>query len=131
MLVEGRGRAALAARRATATTSSLGRALDADVVVLVAPAGLGHDQRGAARAPTPFRAGDAAARRLVVALNRYDADDDLHRRNHGWLAGDGFHLVTDPGRARRGAAPRAPDPGHGSRSHEPGQNSGIRNTAPP
>ena len=31
-----------------------------------------------------------------MALNRYDADDDLHRRNHGWLAGDDLHLVLTP-----------------------------------
>ena len=49
----------------------------------------------------PRSGGGCAPARLLVALNRYDADDDLHRRNHGWLAGEGFHLVTDPGRARR------------------------------
>ena len=80
----------------------LGRALDADAVVLVAPAGLGTINAVRLSAAA-LRAGRAAATRLVVALNRFDGDDDLHRRNHGWLAGEGFHLVTDPGRAGRRA----------------------------
>jgi len=34
---------------------------------------------------------------VVVALNRYDADDDLHRRNRDWLSErDGFDVVTSP-----------------------------------
>ncbi len=75
-------------------TVSLGRALDADVVVLVAPAGLGTINAVRLSA-APFRT-DHPDARLVVALNHYDADDDLHRRNHGWLAAEGFHLVIDP-----------------------------------
>ena len=72
----------------------------ADVVVLVAPAGLGTINAvrlsvDAWRAePPPRRPGAGAG--VVVALNRYDADDDLHRRNHGWLAGDDLQLVTTP-----------------------------------
>ena len=73
---------------------SVGRALGVDAVVLVAPAGLGtiNAVRLAAGA---FRAPDSGPT-VLVALNRFDADDDLHRRNHGWLAGEGFHLVTSP-----------------------------------
>jgi hypothetical protein len=33
-----------------------------------------------------------------VHLNRYDATDDLHRRNRDWLGGrDGFDVVTSVG----------------------------------
>lgn len=74
---------------------ALARALEATDVVLVAPAGLGTIN--AVRLSTAaFRAGGLIGARLVVALNHYDAHDDLHRRNHGWLAGEGFHLVTTP-----------------------------------
>jgi dethiobiotin synthetase len=74
---------------------SLGRALEVDTVVLVAPAGLGTINAVRLSA-APFEPSRAGSPRLVVALNRFDGDDDLHRRNHGWLASDGFHLVTDP-----------------------------------
>jgi dethiobiotin synthetase len=74
---------------------SLGRALDVDTVVLVAPAGLGTIN-AVRLSSAPFTPRVAGSPRLLVALNRYDGDDDLHRRNHGWLAADGFHLVTDP-----------------------------------
>ena len=86
----------------------LGRALGADAVVLVADAGLGtiNAVRLARRAVRR-----RSTRPLVVALNRYDADDDLHRRNHGWLAGDGSPARRPTaGRARRRARRHA-DPG--------------------
>ena len=59
------------------------------------PAGLGTINAVRLSA-APVRARRRGVPRLVVALNRFDGDDDLHRRNHGWLASDGFHLVTDP-----------------------------------
>jgi dethiobiotin synthetase len=73
----------------------LARAFDPDVVVLVAPAGLGtiNAVRLSADAFAPLIEDGA---RLVVALNRYDAADGLHRRNHGWLAAAGFTLVVTP-----------------------------------
>jgi dethiobiotin synthetase len=74
---------------------SFGRAVGADTVVLVAPAGLGTINAVRLSA-APFTPGAEDAPRLLVALNRFDGDDDLHRRNHGWLAAAGFHLVTDP-----------------------------------
>jgi dethiobiotin synthetase len=74
---------------------SLGQALGVDTVVLVAPAGLGTINAVRLSAG-PFEAGTAGSPRLLVALNRFDGDDDLHRRNHGWLAADGFRLLTDP-----------------------------------
>jgi dethiobiotin synthetase len=85
-------------------TVALGRALEADVVVLIAAAGLGTINAVRLSA-TPFRL-DHPAARLVVGLNHYDADDDLHRRNHGWLAAEGFHLVTGPAELAAAIDPR-------------------------
>jgi dethiobiotin synthetase len=94
VLVEGAGgpRSPLAA---DGDSVSLGRAVGVDTVVLVAPAGLGTINAVRLSA-APFATGTPEAPRLVVALNRFDGADDLHRRNHGWLAAEGFHLVTDP-----------------------------------
>jgi dethiobiotin synthetase len=64
-------------------------ALDPDLVLAVAPAGLGvvNDVRLLARA-----LGD---RTLTVFLNRYDDADDLHRANRTWLTErDGLDVVT-------------------------------------
>jgi dethiobiotin synthetase len=74
---------------------SLSRAISADTVVLVAPAGLGTIN-AVRLSSAPFAPRSVGSPRLLVALNRFDGDDDLHRRNHGWLAAEGFHLVTDP-----------------------------------
>jgi dethiobiotin synthetase len=63
--------------------------LDPDLVLAVAPAGLGavNDVRLLARA-----LGD---RPLTVHLNRYDEGDPLHRANRAWLADrDGFDVAT-------------------------------------
>jgi dethiobiotin synthetase len=65
--------------------------LQPDLVVLVADAGLGtiNAVRSSMAAIT-----DAV---VVVVLNRFDADVDLHRLNAAWLADrDGFRVVTDP-----------------------------------
>jgi hypothetical protein len=38
-----------------------------------------------------------AGHRVVVYLNRYDGQDDLHERNREWLATRaGLEVVTDP-----------------------------------
>ena len=74
---------------------TLARAVDADIVVLIAPAGLGTINAVRLSADA-LGDGRETGARLVVALNRYDADDDLHRRNHGWLMGDDLHLVLSP-----------------------------------
>ncbi len=74
---------------------TLAVAIDATVVVLVAPAGLGTIN-AVRLSSAAFPAGGLIGARLVVVLNRYDANDDLHRRNHGWLAGEGFAVVTSP-----------------------------------
>ena len=37
------------------------------------------------------------AHRIVVYLNRYDADDEMHVRNHDWLVTHlGLEVVADP-----------------------------------
>ncbi len=77
------------------TTSRLARAVDADVVVLVAPAGLGTIN-AVRLSVDAFRGESGTDARLVVSLNRYDAADELHRRNHGWLMSDDLQLVLDP-----------------------------------
>lgn len=66
------------------------RALDVDVVVLVADAGLGTIDavRSAVDSLAPLP--------VVVLLNRHDPDDDLHRRNRDWLRDrDRVDLVTE------------------------------------
>jgi dethiobiotin synthetase len=72
-----------------ADSRDLADALQPDVVLLVADAGLGviDSVRSAV---------DALARHeVVVFLNRFAADDDLHQRNARWLADrDGFTVVT-------------------------------------
>lgn len=66
------------------------RAVDPDLVVLVADAGLGTIDavRLATEALAPLP--------VVVVLNRFDPGDDLHRRNLAWLtARDGLDCVVD------------------------------------
>jgi dethiobiotin synthetase len=57
----------------------LAGALDPDVVLLVADAGLGTVNN------VRLGVDVFAPRPVVVFLNRFDADDDLHRRNLDWL----------------------------------------------
>jgi dethiobiotin synthetase len=70
-------------------TVTLADALQPDRIVLVADAGLGtiNAVRLSAEALPPFP--------LTVFLNRFDAGDDLHRRNREWLIDiDKFEVVT-------------------------------------
>jgi dethiobiotin synthetase len=70
---------------------TLAAALHPERVLLVADAGLGtiNGVRLAASA--------LAGWPVTVVLNRFDPDDELHLRNHEWLAHrDGFAVVTDP-----------------------------------
>jgi dethiobiotin synthetase len=64
-------------------------AVDPDAVVLVADAGLGTINA--------VRLSLAALRGVgpdpVVLLNRFDGDDDLHRRNAAWLGGQGARCL--------------------------------------
>jgi dethiobiotin synthetase len=78
-------------------------ALDPDVVVLVADAGLGTinavrlSMEALATAPL-----DGDPVRPVVVLDRYDGHHDIHRRNREWLAErDGYDVVTLPGEEQR------------------------------
>ncbi len=75
---------------------TLTAALRPDRVVLVADAGLGTIN-GVRLSAAAF-AGAGSPAPVTVVLNRFDASDDLHLRNHEWLtARDGHHVVTDPG----------------------------------
>ena len=76
-----RRRPAVAASPSTATASTSPRPSRADRVVLVADAGLGTIN-AVSLSVAPFA---RARARPVVVLNRYDPDDDLHRRNRTWL----------------------------------------------
>lgn len=73
-------------------TVDIAARLSPDVIVLVAHAALGtiSDVRLAAGALDRWP--------VLVMLNRFDQDDDLHRRNRDWLSDvDGFDVVTDVG----------------------------------
>lgn len=68
----------------------LTRVLAPDTIVLVADAGL-----GTINAIRPAVAALTAIAPVVTLLNRFDAGDELHRRNRDWLADrDGFEVVT-------------------------------------
>jgi dethiobiotin synthetase len=72
------------------------RALRPELVVLVSDAGLGTIN--GVRMSMGALAGTDT--RVVVALDRFDARHDIHRRNLEWLAHrDGFDVVTLPGGA--------------------------------
>lgn len=65
-------------------------ALDPAFVVLVADAGLGTINL------VRLSVAALARHQVVVAMNRYDDDDDLHRRNRHWLSRrDGLDVVVD------------------------------------
>lgn len=72
-------------------TVALARALEAERIILVAPAGLGTI--------SATRLGVEAFRRhkVTVFLNRFDSADTLHAANRRWLIGnDGLDVATDP-----------------------------------
>lgn len=69
-------------------SADLVTALDPDMVVLVADAGLG------ALNAVRLCVGVLAASTVVV-LNRYDGSE-LHHRNRAWLEADGVDVVVDP-----------------------------------
>jgi dethiobiotin synthetase len=84
----------------------LGRLLGPQIVLLVADAGLGtiNGVRLSTEALSPLVGKSSTpdrpvgASRLIVALNRFDEEHDIHRRNRQWLAErDGFEVVTLPG----------------------------------
>ena len=78
-------------------------ALQPDVVILVADAGLGTIN--AVRLSMEALANPAVGRtgpRIVVVLDRFDGHHDIHRRNRQWLVErDHFEVVTLPGEEQR------------------------------
>ena len=66
----------------------LARAVGAQFAILVADAGLGTIN--AVRLSVDALSGFD----VLVVLNRYDAGEDLHRRNRDWLAGAGYQVLT-------------------------------------
>jgi len=89
MLIEGAG-GPLSPIASDGDTSDLARAHSADLVILVADAGLGtiNAVRLSALAFHGFK--------VIVVLNRFNASDDLHRRNRAWLEALGFEVCIDP-----------------------------------
>ena len=96
-------------------------ALDPDLVVLVADAGLGtiNSIRLSMDALAGTR-GALPAAPVVVVLNRFDGNHELHRRNHAWLGDrDGYTMVTLPGGDKDLAdlATAPPTGSHGTPTH--------------
>jgi dethiobiotin synthetase len=72
-------------------TVALSRALRTALVVLVADAELGTINL------VRLSAEALARNRVVVYLNRFDGENELHARNHDWLVTrEGLEVVTDP-----------------------------------
>ena len=85
---------------ADADSAGLAVALEPDLAVLVAPAGLGVINAVRLCAPTlpaPF----------VVFLNRFD-NGDVHDRNRRWLQADGFDVVVDVAELTRRVGAKKP-----------------------
>jgi dethiobiotin synthetase len=83
-----------------ADSAALAAALEPDLTVLVAHAGLGainSVRLCAPLSPTP----------LVVFLNHFDGGD-LHDRNRRWLQSEGVDVVVDPAELARRVAGRRP-----------------------
>jgi dethiobiotin synthetase len=71
-----------------------------DLVVLVADAALG------AINAVRLSVGAFPGETVVVALNRFDADDDVHRRNRAWLVDRAeLEVMTSPGKLATRIAP--------------------------
>jgi dethiobiotin synthetase len=88
-LIEGAGGVA-SPLAADGHTADLARVVEADGAILVADPSLGviNAVRLSAAALAPLS--------IAVHLNRYNQEDDLHRRNHEWLQqGDHFLVTTD------------------------------------
>ena len=74
------------------------RALEPDVVILVADAGLGTISAVRLAVDALGATGTPGGNRVVVVLNRYDVSVEVHRRNRAWLADrDGLRVVVTPG----------------------------------
>ncbi len=85
-------------------TTDMVSALEPEVIVLVADAGLGtiNAVRLSMQALTASAVDGDPGRPVVVVLDRYDGHHDIHRRNRQWLAErDGYEVVTLPGEEQR------------------------------
>lgn len=95
-----------------ATSAELAGLLEPDLAMLVADAGLGTinavNLSLAVLAPLP----------TVVLLNRFDAAEELHRRNREWLESGGATVLADPAEVldRLLSLPAAPT---GATGHRP------------
>jgi dethiobiotin synthetase len=80
----------------------LATALDPDLLVLVADAGLGTiNSIRLSMDALAGRVGAVPEVPVAVVLNRFDDNHELHRRNRDWLGGrDGYGVVTLPGGER-------------------------------
>ena len=90
-----------------ADSAALAAAVDADLAVLVAPAGLGAINAVRLCVPTlpaPF----------VVFLNRFD-NSDVHDRNRRWLQADGYDVVVDVAELARRVGAKKPPAGPAAR----------------
>ncbi len=74
-------------------------ALAPDLIILVSDAGLGTINSIRLSMDALIRTpGTEAGVPVVVVLNRYDGNHEIHRRNHAWLdRRDGYRIVTLPG----------------------------------
>lgn len=79
-------------------SAALAAAVEPDLAVLVAPAGLGAINAVRLCAP-------AMPQPFVVFLNHFDGGD-LHDRNRRWLQVDGFEVIVDIAELTRRFAPR-------------------------
>ncbi len=84
-------------RPGTGTRSDLVAALDPDLVLLVADAGLGTIN-AVRLSLTALCPPGSSGRDPIVVLDRFDVRHDLHRRNREWLAArDGDRVLVVPG----------------------------------
>ncbi|MGO9873923.1 MAG: dethiobiotin synthase [Acidimicrobiia bacterium] len=84
-------------------TVALVAALRPALVVLVADAALGTIN------VVRLSVDVLRSHRVIVYLNRYDSDDELHVRNHDWLVTrEGLEIVTNPDALADLVAPLAP-----------------------
>ncbi len=83
-------------------TTHVVAALQPDLVLLVADAGLGTINAVRLSMGALAATGGAAGARTVVVLDRFDGHHDLHCRNREWLVErDGYEVVTLPGEEER------------------------------
>jgi dethiobiotin synthetase len=90
-----------------ADSAALAAALDPDLAVLVAHAGLGAINAVRLCAPT-------LPAPVVVFLNRFD-NGDVHDRNRRWLQADGYEVIVDLAELARRVGAKKPPAGPAAR----------------